>query len=169
MEKLLLKKCEVGDVPLIHRLAHEIWPPTFGDILSPTQMTYMLDMMYSEESLYKQMEDGVEFYLAVLGGESVGYCGIQHYEQITKLHKLYLLPNCQGHGVGKAMMNHVVEQARANGSAVLTLNVNRYNKAVDFYKYYGYTIVKTEDIDIGNGYLMEDYKMDYKLDDVVDQ
>jgi hypothetical protein len=43
------------------------------------------------------------------------------------------------------------------------LNVNRFNKAVQFYQYLEFTIIKEENIDIGDGYLMEDYVMEQKL------
>jgi len=39
----------------------------------------------------------------------------------------------------------------------LTLNVNRYNSAKKFYKKNGFTVVKSEDIELEHGYLMEDY------------
>ena len=43
------------DIKTIKELAYRIWPSTFKDILSLEQIAYMLDMMYSEESLSKQM------------------------------------------------------------------------------------------------------------------
>ena len=49
------------------------------------------------------------------------------------------------------------------GCKSLHLNVNRFNKSVDFYKNLGFIIIGEEDIDIGKEYLMEDFVMELKL------
>ena len=51
----------------------------------------------------------------------------------------------------------------AENARSLLLNVNRHNKAISFYKKYGFDIIAEEDIDIGNGYYMNDYVMEKKL------
>ena len=53
--------------------------------------------------------------------------------------------------------------AKENNSSYFILNVNRYNKATDFYIKLGFEISYEEDIDIGNGFLMEDYVMKKRL------
>lgn len=126
-------------------------------------MSYMLDMMYSMEALHHQVASGVEFYLFNHEGEDVGYSGIQHDSSKTKIHKLYLVPEYQGKGLGRYMLDFVLNRAQSVQSDVVTLNVNRFNQAVAFYEHYGFEIVLSEDIDIGNGYLMEDYRMEYPV------
>jgi diamine N-acetyltransferase len=69
------------------------------------------------------------------------------------------MPDNQGKGVGKAFVNAIADIARRNNNDKLLLNVNRYNKAILFYEAIGFTKLREEDIDIGNGYLMEDYIM----------
>ena len=46
----------------------------------------------------------------------------------------------------------------------IELNVNRFNKAIYFYQKNQFEIVEEVDIEIGNGYLMEDYVMKRNLD-----
>jgi hypothetical protein len=41
--------------------------------------------------------------------------------------------------------------------------VNRYNKAKDFYEKAGFKIIETVDIEIGNGFYMNDYVMELPL------
>ena len=50
--------------------------------------------------------------------------------------------------------------SKTNNIIALTLNVNRFNKAIDFYLKNGFKIIKEENIEIGNGFLMEDYVME---------
>ena len=151
---------------IIRALADEIWPPTFKDILSNEQITYMMDMMYSQSSLEKQMSEGHHYLLAMEDGEYLGYVSYElDYKNsgTTKIHKIYVLPSLQGRGVGRLFINAVAEIAQSNNSRELSLNVNRYNKAIEFYKRMGFDFYMTEDIDIGNGFVMEDYIMNKKL------
>jgi GNAT superfamily N-acetyltransferase len=81
----------------------------------------------------------------------------------TRLHKLYLLPESHGKGLGKLLLDKVEYLAQKNQSNTISLNVNRFNKAYFFYQKMGFKILEEEDLEIGNSYLMEDYKMEKKL------
>jgi ribosomal protein S18 acetylase RimI-like enzyme len=74
-----------------------------------------------------------------------------------------VLPECQGTGAGKILMDEVIKRTADAGNKSLLLNVNRDNPALGFYKKKGFEIIKTEDIDIGNGYFMNDYVMELKI------
>jgi hypothetical protein len=50
-----------------------------------------------------------------------------------------------------------------NHSTALSLNVNRFYKACAFYHKKGSEIIKEVDIEIGHGYLMEDYVTEKRL------
>lgn len=151
----------------IQSLSDVIWPHTFGEILTKDQIAYMMDMMYSTESLEKQMYELNHQYLLVEeDGEYLGYLSYElNYKgrKTTKIHKIYVLPSIQGRGIGRFFINAVEEIAKENDNNTLSLNVNRYNKALDFYKRLGFEIVGVEDIDIGNGFLMEDYILNKRL------
>ena len=159
---MIIRRLSIGELGVVTELAHVIWPPTFKDILSPEQLTYMLNWMYSEGTLREQLDNGHEFFVMEISGRPVGFMGIEaHYpqKQYLKVHKLYVLPETQGSGAGRKFIDKAVELAKEKGISVLTLNVNRFNKAVDFYFRMGFKVEKEEDIDIGNEYLMEDYVM----------
>lgn len=160
---MIIRKITSSEAGIIHDLAHEIWPSTFSEILSKDQISYMLNWMYNEETLQQQMEEGHQFFVAEENGLAIGFLGVQSRypdEHSTKIHKLYVLPEIQGRGIGKELINVAVNVAKENGSDRLVLNVNRFNKAVSFYQRIGFTILFEENIDIGNGYLMEDYVME---------
>ena len=149
--------------PIIRDIAVVTWAETYKDILSDEQMDYMLDMMYSPASLTEQMnKHGHHFYL-IRKDACVHWQGFVSYEydykgsRSTKLHKLYVLPECHGLGLGRILIDKVCEDARNYGNKSVLLNMNRNNQTLGFYKHIGFEIVAEEDIDIGNGYLMEDY------------
>lgn len=158
---------EPKDYLTIQAIAHETWYPTFGDILSKDQIKYMLEMMYSIDSITEQVaQKGHVFLLAKEGENCLGYAAYEtNYKGTnkTKVHKIYILPTAQGKGVGKSLFNEIEKIAKANGNDNLSLNVNRQNKAVDFYEKIGFEKIGIEDIDIGNGFLMEDFIMDKKI------
>lgn len=159
-------KASTEDIATINRLAHETWPDTFAEILTESQIAYMLNMMYSPVSLKKQMENGQHFLLAEEGQKYYGYASYElNYKGSakTKLHKIYVHPSSQGKGVGKLLMDSVIDESLKNGIGILSLNVNRYNKALHFYKKIGFEVVGEENIDIGQGYLMEDYILEKTL------
>lgn len=152
---------------IIREIAQITWPVTFGDILTKEQLDYMMNMMYSETSLLDQiLNKNHVFLLAQADGEFGGYASYElNYKgkPVSKLHKIYVLPRMQGKSVGKALVNEVAAIARKAGMEYLSLNVNRQNNAVGFYERYGFTKVGEEDIDIGNGYFMNDAVMQMKL------
>ncbi len=80
-----------------------------------------------------------------------------------RLHKLYVLPNQQGKGTGKLLIDFIIDEIKQAGATILELNVNRHNKALHFYNKIGFTIAREQDIDIGNGYFMNDYVMELQL------
>lgn len=84
-------------------------------------------------------------------------------ENIFRLHKIYILHQLQGKGIGKFMLNKIIDDVKPEGAKFLELNVNRNNKALEFYKKFGFKIISQEDIDIDNGYFMNDYVMNLKL------
>lgn len=162
-----LKVATQLDIPIIQDLANTVWPHTFAHLMSQDQLNYMMEMMYSTESIEKQMSDLNHCYLLVQdSGEYIGYLSYEvNYKQqsLTKIHKIYVLPTYQGKGVGRYLIRQSVAIAKENSNRELTLNVKRDNTAIHFYKSLGFEIVATEDIDIGDGYLMQDYVMNKKI------
>ncbi len=153
-----------NDINTIGFLAQQIWPGTYGEILSPAQMDYMMTLFYSPESLVKQMtEDGQKF-LIVEQGEEEEAIGFASWglvgPGIFKLHKLYVMPGRQGKGIGRAILQFIFGEIRLEGATTLKLNVNRHNKAREFYERLGFKVTGEEDIDIGGGYFMNDYIME---------
>lgn len=127
----------------------------------------MLDWMYSIPSIKNQVEEkGHRFILVKKGEEYLGYASYEiNYSALgsTKLHKIYVLPDSQGSGAGKALMDEVINRAKQANNKSLLLNVNRDNPAIGFYEKFGFRIIRSEDIDIGNGFYMNDYVMELSL------
>ena len=152
----------VEDIPVIQLLVEQIWRPTYQPILTPEQIDYMVEMFYSPTILRKQIaEQGHHFLLLYDDKTPIGYASYSTTDvaDIYKLQKIYVHPGYQGQGVGKLFISHIIDAVKAAGATILELNVNKYNKARFFYEKQGFTIYEEKDIDIGNGYWMNDYIM----------
>lgn len=163
---ITFKTASTADVATIREIAFKTWPNTYGEILSKEQLDYMLGKFYEPALLEESILNGHVFTMAYEDDFCLGYAGYQHNyldKNVTRLNKLYLLPESQGKGMGKMLIDTVEAAAKDNGSDIVTLNVNRFNKAASFYKKMGFEIVAEADIELDFGYLMEDFIMEKKV------
>jgi len=155
-----------GDMSVVREIARITWPVAYQEILSSEQLSYMFDWMYNIETLQNQVEDGHVFYVLKENEIPLGFIGIElnsPKKNNLKIHKIYVLPDAQGKGVGKKLIEKAIQIAEEKLIENVILNVNRFNKAVSFYHKLGFKITSEVNIDIGKGYLMEDYVMNYEL------
>ncbi len=155
-------------IPVIHSLAHQIWPKTFEEILSAEQLDYMLDMMYSHQSLQNQIETQQHtFIIAYENKKPIGFAAYYSKDKTShslyKLDKIYVLPDQHGKGIGKKLIEYIISIIKPMGASILELNVNRSNNAVTFYQKLGFTTTSEVDFPIGEGYFMNDYVMQKSL------
>jgi len=179
MTEIHITPAGLSDRALIRSISERTWPSTYGHIISQEQINFMLDWMYSDDSLEKQMNTGCEFYIASINNsnvhnnewDAVGFCSVspedgenKNTETLNgltthKLNKLYVLPSAQGTGAGKALLNQSIEVAKAAGSSSIFLQVNKHNHAYHFYLKHGFIKESEFKFDIGNGFYMDDYVM----------
>lgn len=159
MEIRLLQKHELS---LTRNLAEKIWPSAYGTILSKEQLSYMLNWMYSIETLEKSFDKGNEFYCAFDNDLPLGFLELEFLNEnpnTVKLQKIYVLPSEQKNGLGTKLLQFGLIRSKNKGAKRIILQVNRDNKAVDFYLKNNFSIISEEDFPIGNGYYMNDYVM----------
>lgn len=151
---------EVGE---ISRLAHAIWPMVYPSIISPAQIDYMLGKSYSPLSLGEDIATrGVHYALIREGSENIGFLA---WEAVATahcafLHKLYLLPQRHGLGIGARTLRWVEDAARAAGLSRIRLRVNRRNSlAIRAYVRAGFVFESEVCSDIGGGFVMDDFVM----------
>ena len=158
-----IRKATIEDIATIRAMATIVFPHTYREILSSEQIDYMMEWMYSAESLYRQMtEEEHVYYLAYWDDMPAGYLSIQpEGEHTFHLQKLYVMPDFQGKQLGKLLFNQAIDAIKQLHPAPcqMLLNVNRNNKALTFYQKMGMTKVNEGDFPIGNGYYMNDYIM----------
>mgnify|MGYP001025095897 FL=1 len=167
INNIRISEISENQIPDIQKIANEAWPVTFAEILTQEQIRYMMGWMYSQEALVEQFGKGHRFFLAESDGEYLGFMSIENNSQQsgrTKIHKAYIRPAFQGEGIGRAFFDRASNEAVKRGDDAIYLNVNKQNlRAIAFYEKYGMAKIKEEIIDIGNGFVMDDYVFEKRV------
>jgi len=157
-----IRNANTSDSRSIQIIAEKTWWPTYSPILDEKQIRFMLDEIYDLKKLNEAISNGQEHFI-ILSDEN-GEQGFASYSKknedgsIYKLRKIYVLTENHGKGYGKALLDEVMERTTKLGAISLDLNVNRFNKAKEFYEKVGFKIIDEEDVPIGP-YFMNDYVM----------
>ncbi|MBE2274294.1 MAG: GNAT family N-acetyltransferase [Flavobacteriales bacterium] len=160
------KEATKNDIELIRELAKISWNSAYVGIISQEQIDYMLSTMYSVEEISSQMENPSYHYHLIFNEEiPAGFIGFEHHyeEKTTKLHRVYLLPEMKGKGLGKAAIELLKEKVSATTDNRIILNVNKANHAKNLYQSQGFTVYDELVLDIGDGFVMDDYVMEFRL------
>jgi diamine N-acetyltransferase len=166
---IVIAAARVEDIPEVQRLANDVWRRHYPGIISDAQIDYMLATGYSVAALEKFfILPGAGLALARTHARAVGLAAWYPLREPRemKLDKLYVLPEHQHAGIGRALIEHVAARARASHLRAVTLNVNRRNvTAIAAYERCSFRIRARGDFPIGNGFVMEDYVMVRDLED----
>lgn len=160
------KKATEIDIPIIRKLAEKSWNSAYSEILSRDQIEYMLGEMYSEKEISSQIQNpNYHYYIILNKGKEAGFIGFEfHYEtDTTKLHRIYLLEDFKGKGLGKKGLQFLKEKVLESSDTRIILNVNKDNPARQVYESQGFKVFHEEVFDIGNGFVMDDYLMQYQF------
>lgn len=157
-------KATIDQIPLIQEIAEFSWKKHYPGILSNEQIEYMLGEMYSLKELQSHFENpNYHYYFLSNDGIFLGIMGFEnHYKpSTTKLHRIYLLQEAKGKGLGKLGLNFLKEQAKSIGNQRIILNVNKENSSYNFYISQGFKVYEEGIFEIGKGYVMDDYLMEF--------
>jgi GNAT superfamily N-acetyltransferase len=156
-----------ADLPVIATLAGVIWRACYPGIITHAQIDYMLARMYAHDAMRDEIRfQGIHYDCLFVDDKMAGFAsyGPSSEPGVTKLHKLYLLPELQGRGLGSRLLQHCEQEVRAAGAHRLILSVNKRNaKAIAVYQRNGFVIAESVVTDIGGGFVMDDFIMAKEL------
>lgn len=163
---LIEKIAEENKLREVAMLAEKIWHECFIEIISAEQIDYMVEKFQSLGAMKNQVENQGYYYLAVMNDDDLcGYIGVKpEDDERFFLSKLYLRKDMRGRGIASEMLRKVFEEARNIGKKSVYLTVNKHNShAIEVYKKTGFSVIDSVVTDIENGFVMDDYVMEYKL------
>jgi ribosomal protein S18 acetylase RimI-like enzyme len=161
--RIAIARARRDELPAVQRLAGIIWRAHYPGIITHAQIEYMLERGYSLaalETFLGAADRGLE--LARVDGELAGFAAwyLTDDRSEAKLDKLYVLQSQQRRGLGGLLISRACELARAAGARVLILNVNKNNaQAIRAYGKRGFALREAVVVDIGGGFVMDDYVM----------
>jgi GNAT superfamily N-acetyltransferase len=151
-------------------LAREIWYEYYVPLIGRAQVDYMVSKFQSTGAMSQQIREGYQYFLVQRGPTgadpaSIGYCAVQPQpaDRSLFLSKLYLLRDARGGGTGRVCMEFIEQLARRSGLKLLWLTVNKGNPAVKAYERLGFRIAADLVMDIGGGFVMDDFRMEKPL------
>ncbi|MDD4202154.1 MAG: GNAT family N-acetyltransferase [Candidatus Omnitrophica bacterium] len=145
----------------VHKLAQEIWTEYYGPIIGKEQVSYMLRNFQSENCISQQIKKDFIYFLIERYNEYIGYICVQIKEETLFLSKIYLQLKHRNQGYGRESMAFIEKLARENNCSKIILNVNKKNTAsIKAYEKYGFNNIGSIVKDIGNGFIMDDHKME---------
>lgn len=159
MMQIKLIPASEGDISTISDLAKTIWNQYYPEIISQEQIDYMLEKMYSAESLKEQLtKKGHLFYFIRYDKHNLGFISVHRESEYNWfINKFYLDQRQAQKGMGTAAFDELLKIIPAEK---ISLTVNRQNyKSINFYFKNGFKIDRVADFDIGNGFVMNDFVM----------
>ena len=148
-------------IELVVSLAKEIWTEHYIPIIGKEQVDYMLDRFQSKESISDQIRSGFLYFLVKEDKQFIGYIGVQQKGDELFLSKIYIKSSERGKGHGKKAIQFIERLAKEKGVRKIALTVNKNNRgAIKAYEKLGFKNLGSLIQEIGNGFIMDDFRME---------
>lgn len=132
-----LRVAELVDVQAMHRMETTLFPADawnidmfLEELTHPTRTYYMLELPVEDP----ESDEG--------GWRAIGYCGTMVVADTADVQTIGVLPEYEGHGFGRAMLEQMHERAREQGAERILLEVRADNpRAQHLYERNGYRAI----------------------------
>ncbi|WP_109830749.1 GNAT family N-acetyltransferase [Reichenbachiella versicolor] len=150
----------LSDFGTVEDLAKKIWTEHYVPIIGQDQVSYMLDHIQSFKAIRHQVREGAKYYIILSDYRPVGYLSYEVREDDAFISKIYVDASQRGKGIGKKAIEFTEKESKKSSLKALSLSVNKHNEvAREFYKKNGFKIIEDVVVDIGGGFVMDDYIM----------
>ena len=148
-----LRPATLADVPALAELGRASFTDAFGALYRPQDLAAFLAETHSEEVVASEIAgESCRHCLAVAGdGSLLGYCKMRYPSKLAEnsfapdpieLSQLYCASSATGQGVGAALMEWALGEARRGGHQTVQLSVYSENHGAQrFYARYGFAKV----------------------------
>jgi diamine N-acetyltransferase len=160
---MILRPALPSDAPALAALGRDSFVAAFGHLYKPEDLQAFLDEHRTVDAYRRALDNPAKrVQLAEADGALAAYCLIvlgQHFEERPEprpanpvfVSQLYCAPGMAGRGLGAALMDWTIAEARAAGADALQLSVFSENLGAQrFYRRYGFAHVADIDFWVGN-------------------
>ena len=157
-----MRFCGSGEAKELSEMAWDIWVDHYAGIVAVDMVEHVLNVFQSEEAIVQQIRDGHLYSFIEENDVKAGYLSVVPEGDSLFISKLYISRGFRGKRVGSAAMDEMLEYGREKGMKKAYLRVNRHNlTSIEFYKHKGFICAREDKKDIGDGYFLDDYIMEY--------
>jgi ribosomal protein S18 acetylase RimI-like enzyme len=156
-----------AQIETVAKLADVIWRRHYVGMITLEQVEYMLAHFQSVDAVRAHIAQGVEYALIDSGERVCGYLAVfpDREDAGMMLSKIYVDHASRHQGLGMLALDWVVRRARREHKTFIWLTVNKLNtESIEWYQKNGFVIESELLADIGQGFVMDDYKMVKRLD-----
>ena len=159
MRFIPLSADDPAQIQRMSRLATTIVKDYFDPLIGAAQNDYMIARFQTPDAIAAQLANGYEyFFISDEAGCILGFLAYVREPERLYLSKFYLQKDQRGHGYSRTMRDFVIQAAVNAGLSHIELNVYKHNDAtLAAYEALGFTRLRAEANDIGNGFVMDDY------------
>lgn len=144
-----------AEIEALFPVVEKIWQEVFTPIIGAQQVAYMMAHYQSIAAITAEINAGAHYFLLVKDGQAVGYTAYEETPEQIYLSKIYLSADSRGQGLSTDVFDWYEELACGKK---LHLNVNQGNeRAIAVYEHRGFKRVGERYVEIGEGYIMNDY------------
>ncbi|MBP5279664.1 MAG: GNAT family N-acetyltransferase [Erysipelotrichaceae bacterium] len=159
-----LVRIDESQIEVTSKFAQRVFIEYYTDRIGKDQSEYMAELFLSEDAIRKLIQDGAVFKLVVEDGQILGFYECKKEESRVFLSKLYVDKPYRSKGIGKLMFEDLLDYTRSCGLNKIYLTVNKYNTpSYNIYLHLGFKVIDAVVNDIGHGYVMDDYIMEYTI------
>jgi ribosomal protein S18 acetylase RimI-like enzyme len=145
-----VRRAALADAEAVREVGVKTWPVAYDGLASPEFVVDGLAAWWSPEAVERGITKGITL-VALDEDQVVGMVGLGREGEFWVMWKLYVLPEYQGRGVGKALLDGAIA-ALPDGTPELLLDVLVTNEpAIRFYRKHGFgDPERTPDRDLGD-------------------
>ena len=152
------------DIAETSAFAQRVFIEYYDDLIGHEQAVYMAELFLSQEAIGRLMDEGAVFRLVREGGKILAYYEYKPEADRMFLSKLYVDKDARGKGLGRMMFTDLLKETEKHGLNRIYLTVNKGNTpSYKIYLHLGFKVTDAVVNDIGHGYVMDDYIMEYRL------
>lgn len=148
----------------VYAVAESIWEQYYTPIIGEAQVEYMVEKFLSPDAIVEQINSGYEYFLFSYDYTFAGFAAILEKDGDLFLSKLYVDEEFRGKGIGKHMFQKFIEICKLRNLKKIWLTCNRNNlDSLAVYEHLGFKKIREEVTDIGNGFVMDDFILEYEI------
>ncbi len=134
---IAVRRAGRDDVDVVREVGLKTWPAAYAGIASPEFIVDGLAQWWSVEAVERGIANGITL-IAEDGEHVVGMVGLGQEEGFWVMWKLYVLPEYQAKGVGKALLDAAIEALPESTDELLLDVLVDNQKAIGFYRKNGF-------------------------------